>query len=67
MEKQLIKSDAKTMGRIITRSCSVCSKKMRIQVFNDGNYALGNYFFAMPIRGKNAEYWECNECYDSKI
>ncbi len=64
METRTAKNNTKTVRKIISRSCSICGGKMKVTVFTDRSYAPGHYFFKMRVRGKNAEYWECDKCYE---
>jgi len=63
------------ISKIIERRCSVCGKKLKIIVYEDGSYSGGHYFgnlkdALIDIEGYDSnlpdeayEYWECDECY----
>lgn len=66
METKTKQHTPQAVRKIISRACSICGKKMTITVFEDRSYTPGNYFFKMRIRGKNAEYWECDTCFNDQ-
>jgi len=49
------------------RKCSICGKKLVIEVNKKGHYKNGHYFGKIPIPtsdGRILEYWECNKCFN---
>ncbi len=63
METRTTKRETKAVKKLITRSCSICAKKMKVTVFTDKSYSPGHYFASLGIKEKNAEYWECDACF----
>ncbi|MES2223899.1 MAG: hypothetical protein V4469_03125 [Patescibacteria group bacterium] len=53
-----------TQEKIIIKNCSICSKEIKITIKNDQTYTEGGHYFG--TLGKDAEYWECDECYEQK-
>ena len=52
--------------RRLKRYCAICGKDIIIIVHPDKTYTGGNYFFKVETdNGKEAEYWECDNCYKS--
>jgi len=54
---------ARGLQKELKRTCVICGKPLQILLNEDLSYSGGHYFFG-KADGLEAEYWECDECFN---
>ncbi|MBU2541949.1 MAG: hypothetical protein ABIJ23_01300 [Candidatus Magasanikbacteria bacterium] len=56
-------SKIRVINKRLKKTCACCGKEVNVIVYSDRTYRGGHYFFKIPVKGEQIEYWECPKCY----